>query len=165
MKIIDIARKGNVIRFYLGEKTGEWGWTNPDYTDAGGRPEWLEPSDRYYGDDWNDVPFEHNAGKVYDEFIKGVKDVSYPFDSIILEPDDGELNSKYCMDDLVDRKAPRLLIISKEAQDAIYDGGNGHATWYYGNNYAYAKEAIAAWESENGKKLEGVQTIYLGDEI
>ena len=45
MKIIDFERKGNVIRFYLGEKTVDWGWTNPDYKDFNGNtPDWLKPS-------------------------------------------------------------------------------------------------------------------------
>ena len=47
MKIIDFDKKGNVVRFYLGKD---------DLND-------------YWGDDWNDVPYEHNAGTVYDEFI------------------------------------------------------------------------------------------------
>lgn len=166
MKIIDIARKGNVVRFYLGEKTAEWGWANPDFKDSAGKtPEWLKPSDAYYGDDWDDVPYEHNAGPVYDEFVKGVQDKSYPFDSMILEPNDGELNPSYCMDDFVERKAPRLLIVSKEAQEALYDEGNGHSTWYYDGSYSAAKEAIADWESGHGKRLDGVEEIYLGDEI
>lgn len=45
MKIIDFERKGNLVRFYLGDDDLE---------------EW-------YGDDWNDTPYEHNAGQVYDE--------------------------------------------------------------------------------------------------
>ena len=52
MKIIDFERKGNVVRFYLGEKTEDWGWTRPDYKRSDGTtPDWLKPSDRYYGDD------------------------------------------------------------------------------------------------------------------
>ena len=31
MEVIDFERKGNVVRFYLGEKTEEWGWTNQFY--------------------------------------------------------------------------------------------------------------------------------------
>ena len=54
----------------MGEKTADWGWTNPDYKDfKGNTPSWLKPSETFYGDDWNDYPYEHNAGKVYDEFI------------------------------------------------------------------------------------------------
>lgn len=43
MKIIDFERKGNLVRFYLGDDDlVEW-----------------------YGDDWNDTPYEHNAERVY----------------------------------------------------------------------------------------------------
>ncbi len=52
MKIIDFERKGNIVRFYLGEKTKDWGWTRPDYKDYDGKtPNWLKPCDKYYGDD------------------------------------------------------------------------------------------------------------------
>ena len=54
MKIIDFAKKGNIVRFYLGEKTEDWGWTNPEYKDyTGETPSWLKPKDTYYGDDWD----------------------------------------------------------------------------------------------------------------
>lgn len=166
MKIVDIARRGNVVRFYLGEKTKDWGWTDKDYKNSdGSTPDWLEPCDRFYGDDWDDAPFEHNAGSVYPWFIKGTKDVAFPFDTMILEPNYGDLNSSYCMDDFVDRKAPRLLIISKDAQDALYDDGKGHSAWAYDDNFPLAKEFISNWESENSKKLDGVEEIYLGDEF
>ena len=85
MKIIDFKKKGNVVRFYLGEETPDWGWTRSDYTRNGTTPDWLKPSDRYYGDDWDDRPYEHNAGQVYEEFIKGYKDVAFDFDDLVLE--------------------------------------------------------------------------------
>ena len=120
MKIIDFERKGNVIRFYLGEKTADWGWTNPDYKDfKGNTPSWLKPSETFYGDDWNDYPYEHNAGKVYDEFIKGYKDISFPFDTVVLEPCDGAYNSNYSKDDMVARKVPCLIVLSKELQTKV----------------------------------------------
>ena len=78
MKIIDFEKKGNIVRFYLGEKTEDWGWTNPEYKDyTGETPSWLKPKDTYYGDDWDDAPYEHNAGQVYEEFIKGQKDIAF----------------------------------------------------------------------------------------
>lgn len=163
-QLIDIDTKGNVVRFYLGEKTEKWGWTDPNYKDGSGKtPEWLSPSDRFYGDDWNDSPYEHNAGPVYPWFVKGTFDISFPFDSILLEPKDGELNSEYCKDDLVDRKAPVLLVISKEAQHKLADNGNGHETWAYCDNFRDAREFIAEWEHSHGQFLDGVSMYYLGD--
>ena len=57
MKIIDFSKKGNVVRFYLGEDNCK----------------------DYWGDDWNDFPYEHNAGCVYDEYIAGIVDIAFPF--------------------------------------------------------------------------------------
>lgn len=112
MKIIDFSKKGNVVRFYLGEKTEGWGWTNKDYKDCSGKmPDWLKPSETYYGDDWDDAPYEHNAGPVYDEFVKGHRDVAFPFDDLVLEPCDGESNSPYCKDDFAARKVPCIIVV------------------------------------------------------
>lgn len=111
IEIIDIDRKGNLLRIYLGCKEGRWGYTNQNYKDYTGKtPDWLEPSNTYYGDDWNDKPYEHNAGKVYDEFIKGYVDCLVPFDYEIYEPCDDVINSDFSMQDFVARKAPLMII-------------------------------------------------------
>lgn len=89
MQVIDFERKGNVIRFYLGD---------------GANP--------YYGDDWDDIPYEHNAGRVYDEFIKGHFDLVVPFDYLVIEPCEGVINSAYCKDDMRNRKIPCLILVS-----------------------------------------------------
>ena len=44
MKIIDFEIKGNQVKFYLGS----------------------DNCDNYWGDDWDDKPYEHNAGEPYD---------------------------------------------------------------------------------------------------
>ena len=113
MQIIDFKRKGNVVRFYLGEKTPDWGWTRPDYTRDGKTPDWLKPSNRYYGDDWDDRPYEHNAGQVYEEFIKGYKDIAFDFDDLVLEPCCGawNCNSRWCKDDMVARRVPSIKAV------------------------------------------------------
>ena len=114
MKIIDFEKKGNVVRFYLGEKTEDWGWTNPDYLHNGKKPDWLKPCESPYGDDWNDHPYEHNAGTVYGEFIKGHKDIAFDFDDLVLEPCDGEWNSPWCKDDMTARNVPCIIVVPKE---------------------------------------------------
>lgn len=120
MKIIDFARKGNVVRFYLGEDNlKEW-----------------------YGDDWNDTPYEHNAGQVYDEYISGVKDIAFPFDSLVLEPQDdwhNNGNSPWCKDDMRDRTVPCIIVIPKEKihdwQDVFtfYVGMDDIQKFYFGD--------------------------------
>ena len=55
--IIDCKKKGNVVRFYLGN--------NPEYC----------------GNGWGKYPYEDNAEPVRKEYILGYKDISFPFDS------------------------------------------------------------------------------------
>ena len=141
MQIIDFKRKGNVVRFYLGEKTPDWGWTRPDYTRSDGTtPDWLKPSDRYYGDDWDDRPYEHNAGQVYEEFIKGYKDIAFDFDDLVLEPCDGEWNSSWCKDDMVARKVPCIIAVPKEIHQDSWD------------------DSFASWAG-----CDGIKKFYFGD--
>lgn len=98
MKIIDWYAKGNVVRFYLGKDDLKyWG-----------------------GDDWNDRPYEHNAGGVlcYD----GIIDVAFGFDvSMIQAHKDYHYkgNSPYSKDDFKERKAP-ILIIDTTGEQRYY---------------------------------------------
>lgn len=98
MKIIDFDKKGNVVRFYLGED---------DYAN-------------YYGDDWNDTPYECNAGTVYERFVAGVADVAFPFDALVLEPCDGEFSSRYCKDDMKAGNVPCLIVVPAEQAEQSY---------------------------------------------
>lgn len=141
MRIIDFKKKGNVVRFYLGEKAEDWGWTNEDYRHfkgpSGKAPDWLKPSETYYGDDWDDAPYEHNAGPVYDEFVKGHRDIAFPFDDLVLEPCDGEGESPYCKDDFVARRVPCIIVVPAEIitespwDDFRYWLGNAGVRRYY----------------------------------
>lgn len=67
MKVIDFEKKGNLVRFYLGQD---------------------DDSD-YWGDDWDDSPYECNAGSVYNRYIFGYADILYPFDYSVKEPCEG----------------------------------------------------------------------------
>lgn len=92
MKIIDIERKGNVLRLYLGD----------------------DDLNNWYGDDWDDVPYEHNADPVYDKFVKNTIDIAFPFDYSIHEPKDDwhyNGNSPFCKDDF---KTKVFMIIDKD---------------------------------------------------
>ena len=89
MKIIDWLQKGNVVRFILGD----------------------DNCADYCGDDWDDVPFEHNAGGVYDEFIEGYKDVTFPFDMVVMDASYGFSNSPFSKDDMKNRKTPCIVVI------------------------------------------------------
>lgn len=120
MEIIDFARKGNLVRFYLGKNGEQW------------------------GDDWDDVPYEHNAEGVYEQYVSGHKDVSFPFDDIVLEPCDGTCNSPYSKKDMILRKVPCLIVVPKEV---CCDD------WMYSDDFAY-------WVG-----ADGVKKYYFGDEM
>lgn len=120
MEIIDFARKGNVVRFYLGKNGEQW------------------------GDDWDDVPYEHNAEGVYEQYVSGHKDVSFPFDELVLEPCDGTCNSPYSKKDMKLRKVPCLIVVPKEV---CCDD------WMYSDDFAY-------WVG-----ADGVKKYYFGDEM
>lgn len=120
MKIIDFEKKGNAVRFYLGEDDlKEW-----------------------YGDDWNDYPYEHNAGTVYEQYIAGFQDMAFPFDDLVLEPCDGAYNSDWCKNDMIGRRVPCVIVVPKELADE---------SWH--TDFAY-------WAS-----ADGVKKFYFGDQM
>lgn len=118
MKIIDFARKGNVVRFYLGENELQ----------------------KWYGDDWDDAPYEHNTGNVYDEFIAEYKDKNFSFDSLVLEPSDNwSRNSVWSKDDMVKRLVPCIIVVPQELINECHDdfnyyvGMDGVLKYYFGD--------------------------------
>lgn len=119
-KIIDFERKGNIVRFYLGAD---------DCTD-------------YCGDDWNDRPYEHNAGTVYDKYITEHIDVVFPFDCYVLDAASDycyQGNSPFSKDDFKAGHAPCLLILPPDADflyadSYSYNLGNKRALHVYFND-------------------------------
>lgn len=86
MKILDFECFGNIVKLYLGETVNG-----------------------IYGDDWNDIPYEHNAGTVYDKFYTDTVEISFPLSTQVYEPCFGYDNSPYCKNDFLFRKVPFLL--------------------------------------------------------
>ena len=182
--IIDCKKKGNIVRFYLGEKEPEWGWTNKDYkNESGETPAWLEPSDIYEGDDWDDAPYEHNAGTVYEEFIKGTVDVAFGYDDLVIEPSFGYLNSNWCKEDMRERKIPCLIVIPEDVLKAnnlhewnVYNFNeamkiDGAIKYYfgdpvesitYGEQISYNIEKQNKLESKGNYRLENISTFVKG---
>lgn len=102
MKIIDFETKGNVIKFYLGD---------------------YECND-YWGDDWDDRPYEHNAGLVYDRFVKDYATIIFPFDYAVLTPEGDwhyKSNSPFCKDDFKARKAPCVVVVKPDENSWDWD--------------------------------------------
>lgn len=107
MKIIDFDKRGNLVRFFLGD----------------------DDCDDYHGDDWNDTPYEHNAGLVYEEYVKDYIDVVFPYDFVVAEPSEDwrfNNNSQWCKDDMKDRKVP-CIIAARMDEDH----------WYRNNEFGY----------------------------
>ena len=100
MKIIDFEIKGTMVKFYLGKDSLK----------------------KWWGDDWNDRPYEHNAGTVYDEFVSKIVVKVFDFDDIVLEPSDGEINSAYTKEDMVKRHAPCVIVLGKKYLEEYSDG-------------------------------------------
>lgn len=120
MKIIDAERKGNVVRIYLGEDDLEYWW----------------------GDDWDDAPYEHNAGRVYEQYISGHTDWLFDFDDIVLEPCCGTSNSWVSKEDMIKRKVPCIIVVPKHTQAdhwwveddfAKWVGADGVKKYYFGD--------------------------------
>lgn len=86
MKILDFELFGNIIKLYLGETV-----------------------EGIFGDDWNDTPYEHNAGTVYDKFYTDTVEIAFPLSTQVYEPCFGYDNSPYCKNDFLFRKVPFLL--------------------------------------------------------
>ena len=102
MKIIDYDKKGNLVRFFFGKD---------DCLD-------------YLGDDWDDTPYEHNAGEVYEEYVEGYVDICFPFDCSVMESCDDwryDGNSPFCKEDLKKRMAPCIVAVYEKQGELIDD--------------------------------------------
>ena len=116
MKIIDFERKGNVVRFYLG----------------------ADDCFDYWGDDWNDAPYDCNAGTVYRDFVIGHKDMCFPFDDLVLEPCSGWQSPWYTKEDMKKRKVPCIIVVPKKIHENGWDdsfskfvGADGIQRFYF----------------------------------
>ena len=95
MKIIDFEKRGNVIRFYCGK----------------------DNCDDYWGDDWNDRPYEHNAERVYSEYIEEYIDVAVDMDYHVMEPADDwryNNNTPFSKEDMKKRTVPCIIVVPED---------------------------------------------------
>ena len=128
MKIIGWERKGNVVKFALGDNhLKDWS-----------------------GDDWNDAPYEHNACTTPLFGIEKYLEVAFTYESSILEPCDDynyHGNSPFCMDDFKERKVP-FMIIDTTGEEMYYSKAllnNKNAFVFMGNNIDKIQ-----WDKLNG---------------
>jgi hypothetical protein len=107
VKIIDFERKGNQVKFYLGK----------------------DNLDKWWGDDWDDTPYEHNAGTVYSEFVESTQVVNFDMEDVVAEPCAGRSNSPWCKGDMLKRKVPCVVVLQK---DKI---GSDEIKWQYEDSF------------------------------
>jgi len=107
LEVIDFERKGNLVRLYLGENGEQW------------------------GDDWNDAPYQSNAGKVYDEFVQDYIDIVFHWDYDIIEPEGFNVSKE----DMRSRKVAAFKIVKEgERKALIYFGDNIQSILKINNN-------------------------------
>lgn len=121
LKIIDFEIKGSMVKFYLGKSDLKMWW----------------------GDDWNDTPYEHNAEQVYNKFVSSTKILAFDFDDLVLEPSSSEFNSPWCKDDMVLRKVPCVIVVPA-------------SIWKNSWNTDFK-----FWN----RKLKGITKFYMGDHL
>ena len=129
MKIIDFSKKGNVVRFYLG----------------------ADGCEDYYGDDWDDAPYDCNAGKVYDRYIKGYRDIVFPFKYSVLEPCDRLTDSGWCKDDMKARKVPCIIAVKSDSlfsDDFDMMNASSHTTRFYFGDKMELSDSLTIFEVE-----------------
>ncbi len=89
MFVIDFKTRGNVIQLTFGHDKDYW------------------------GDDFSDVPWEHNAGPVYDRFIDECRCYAFPLNyNVCNSKDDWTYagNSPYSKEDFKKQKAPCVIV-------------------------------------------------------
>ena len=97
MVVCDFAKKGNVVRLFLCEDS--------DF-------------DKVWGDDWDDAPYEHNAGEADCEFVTSYLDLYFKYDVTVREPADDCINSSYAKEDFKHRYAPCIVANLPQDEDS-----------------------------------------------
>lgn len=134
MKIIDFEKKGHLVRFYLGD----------------------DDCNDYHGDDFNDVPYDCNAGQVYEEYVKAVQDIVFPFDCLVLEPADSFSmgGCGYSKDDMIKRRVPCIIVVPEEVQgwtsDFNYYVGSDGIVKFYFEDKMNPCGGIKIWNGDKG---------------
>lgn len=82
------------------------------------------PLEKQWGDDWDDAPYEHNAGEPYDDeniTTAYVEDSSYSNLGMLITPCYGHQNSPYSVEDInLEKKIPWLRIKKKDNKNQEY---------------------------------------------
>ena len=79
----------------------------------------LTDKDEYWGDDWNDAPYECNCGPVYSEYIRGYIDIAVPLGVRIEEIKDIAYGQHWSNQDIIDNKIPFCVIRAAEGYELV----------------------------------------------
>ena len=137
MKIIDFEKKGNLVRFYLG----------------------YQSCNDYWGDDWDDAPYDCNAGTVYDRYVAGIREIVFPFDSLVLEPSECYIRSydsgwDWTKKEMIHRKVPCIIVVPPELRTYQYnedfnywvDSDSDKVLKFYFEDQMYPAKTIKTWD-------------------
>lgn len=144
VKIIDFERRGNLVRFYLGS----------------------DDDQDFWGEDWDERPYEvqENNG-VYEQHIKGYRDIVFPFDAIVCEPCDGHKYSRRSKRDMKGRRTACIVCMMPSAFDEdeyswLYVGdfdmcaADGRAVkFYFGDPMEPSDEIVVFEDNLLGRKM------------
>lgn len=96
LKIIDFFIMGSQMKLYLGK---------PETND-------------YWGDDWNDAPYEHNAGTVYERYVEDTVTINFLNEELV-EICDGYLNSPFSKEDFI-KGEPFAYLANDEEENCSF---------------------------------------------
>lgn len=101
LTILDWERRHGVTRLYLA----------------------CDPEPGWSGDDWDDAPFEHNAGTVLPGFYTHTADVVADWGHVLLDPSDDwrTANSRWSKEDMRARRCP-ILVAAADPDDLLAAG-------------------------------------------
>lgn len=85
--LIDFEKKCNQLRLFFGDDEKPW------------------------GDDWDDAPYQHNAGRVYEKFIKDTAVLSFYYDDIVYEPSDDYNFQDVSKEMMLKKKVPAFVAL------------------------------------------------------
>lgn len=123
--VCDWETKGNVVRLYCCDE---------------------DVYDEVWGDDWDDYPYEHNAGQVNDKYVSYIVDLAFNYDIMVMEAEKDYYyhgNSPYCKKDFKDKLAPIFVL--------------GYEEDWWDNSY---HTAIGAENSNRILKIYMGQNLY-----
>lgn len=104
-----------------------------------------------FGDDWNDTPYECNAGIVGDRF-EDVEIVIRPHTDIsVTYPHEGHCNSSWCRNDMKTGIVPLAVTVPDDVAERYGDDWRVENGGGYGNSY----ECIVG--------MKGTSRVYFGD--